>query len=54
MHLSCVIARALLLVLITTAVLSLLACGQTGDLYLPDAKEQEEDQREVIIEDGSF
>jgi predicted small lipoprotein YifL len=44
---------ALLWIFITTAVLSLPACGQTGDLYLPDADEQEEDQREVI-EDGSF
>ena len=58
MRISYIVAWALMLVLIPTTVISLSACGQTGDLYLPDSQgqksEKQEEERRDVTEDGSF
>lgn len=44
-------------VIVTVAVLSLSACGQTGDLYLPEPEkqtDQEKNNTRETTEDGSF
>jgi predicted small lipoprotein YifL len=45
MRIICKVPWAVLAMVVTTLVLFLSACGQTGDLYLPEPEKQEKQQK---------
>lgn len=45
MHVINKLGQTVLAVIGTSMVLSLTACGQTGDLYLPESEEQKEQHK---------